>query len=180
MIRSSQKPTCFTFPLPNAGTNKRKNTEHSSNPFRSLWFLFPWTLNGFLYAKSHLLLFPLPFVKLYISSPSHQVGICCFLRLKLQFFFLDAANFSVCFLLAIYRAICLQSWLEETLQFFFSLLLSAPSYISEMKVFVCITSFVLFALRHNIFTDENLRWKVTRLLWLPSWWNVGFGKIRFD
>jgi len=65
------------------------------------------------------------------------------------------------FSLTIYRAICLHLWLEETLQFFFSLLPSTPSYISELKVSVYITTCVPFVLRHSILLMK-IRVKISR------------------
>jgi len=54
--------------------------------FSQFLIALSWTPKGFLYAKSHLPLFPPPFVYVYISPASHQVAICYFSRLKLQFF----------------------------------------------------------------------------------------------
>ena len=161
-------------------------TEHRSffQLFLQLFVSFSRTLNGFLYAKSYLLSFSAPIVKLYIvvyiyiytSSPSHQFAVWCVFRLKVQFCF-DAANFSVCFLLAIYRAICLQLWLEETFQFFFFVF----AYFSLLYTwtegvwpYYHVRSFCI-TLQH--FTDENSRWKLTCHIWRLSWWSVDFGTI---
>lgn len=166
MIRSSQKPTCLTHQVANEGINTWQNAEPSSNSFCSFWYLFPehWMVS---YTPNHIYFHFLHLLSSYICLLLHirwQSGV--FSGSNFNFIFY-AANCSDCFLLAIYRAICLQLWLGETLQFFFPLLLSAPSYISELKVSVCITTCIPFALRHSIFAVENSRWKVTRLLWLP-------------
>lgn len=140
----------MTLPPPNIDTKKWQSTEPSCNSFYSFWYPFPehwmisYTLNH-IYFHSFYLLSRYIYIYLFrhISSQSAVFS-------GLNFNFFDAANFSVCFLLAIYRAICLQLWFEGTLQFFFSLLLSVLSYISELKMSVYITTCVHFALRHSI------------------------------
>jgi hypothetical protein len=137
---------------------------------------FSWKLNCSLYSN-HIYLYFLHLLSSYIYIYLlHHIRWKSAMFSGLKFNLFDAENFSVCFLLAIYRAICLQLWLEKTLQIFlFVIAVYSPLYFWTESV--CLHYYVRsFCFTSWHFDIENSLWKVTRRLWLPSWRSVDIGK----